>query len=66
MNHVLIWMHKPVGFVAIGFVLVQLITGPRWIKWRPRIKVHRVTGFITVGFASLHASIGIYLNYFLR
>jgi hypothetical protein len=47
-------------------MLAQFITGPRWLKWRQRLKLHRITGFITVGVGMVHALIGIYLKYFLR
>ena len=66
MDHFLLLIHKPAGFTAFGFVLVQLVTGPRWLKWKLRLKVHRVTGIITVCVAAVHALIGIYFNYFMR
>ena len=66
MTKLLIALHGPTGFCAIGLMLVQFITGPRWLKWRQRLKVHRIIGFIAVGVGMLHAFIGIYLKYFLR
>jgi len=55
----------PAGLATLGFVLIQLVTGPRWIKWKQRIRVHRVTGFIAIGCGVLHGAIGIYLRFFL-
>ena len=65
MNHILIKLHIPTGFIALAFVLLQLLTGPRWIKWKQRIRVHRVTGVIAISVAMIHALIGVYLRYFL-
>ncbi len=66
MTKLLIWLQVPTGFCAVGLMLIQFITGPRWLKWRQRLKIHRLNGFITVGFGMLHGLIGVYLKYFLR
>lgn len=66
MIKLLISLHVPTGLCAAGLMLAQFITGPRWLKWRQRLKLHRITGFITVGVGMVHALIGIYLKYFLR
>ena len=66
MTKLLIALHVPSGFCAIGLILIQFVTGPRWLKWRQRLKLHRINGFIAVGVGLFHALIGVYLRYFLR
>jgi hypothetical protein len=55
----------PAGLVTLGFILVQLVTGPRWIKGKLRLTIHRVSGFVAIGTGVIHGAIGIYLRFFL-
>ncbi len=52
----------PLGVVTYCMMIMALLTGKRIIKIN--FKYHRLFGLLAVVFATVHALLAIYLNYF--
>jgi len=53
----------PTGLALIGAMLGAVLTGPRWLKFRARFKVHRVFAIAAAVIALFHAVITIYVKF---
>jgi hypothetical protein len=66
LKHLIIQFPFLSGLAIAALMIVSVITGPRWLKFKARFKLHRIIGWIVGSLALLHLIDTLYIKFFMN